>query len=182
MKIAITGHSAGIGQALSNIYQNQGHEIIGLSRRIGYNIRNLSKILHMIEPCDVLINNAQTGFAQTELLFAIFEKWQHDQSKLIINISTMMTSSPYSTIPELGMDLYRIQKLALEEAHRQLYFKNGPRMILVKPGSVATQPDQNFPEYADVNEWAKTLVELLDTVKPNLKITEISLGPNYYES
>lgn len=182
MKIAITGHSAGIGEALSNIYQSQGHEVIGLSRRNGYNIRNLSKILYQIEPCDVLINNAQVGFAQTELLFAVYEKWQNDKNKLIINISTMMTSFPYSPIDGLGMDLYRIQKLALEEAHRQLYFKNGPRMILVKPGGVATQPGQTFPNYADVNEWANTLVNLLDIIKPNLKITEISLGPVSNES
>ena len=29
MKIAITGHTAGIGQALALIYQLQGHEIVG---------------------------------------------------------------------------------------------------------------------------------------------------------
>ena len=37
MKIAVTGHSAGIGQALARIYEKQDHEVIGLSRqRIQY--------------------------------------------------------------------------------------------------------------------------------------------------
>ena len=56
MKIAITGHSAGIGQALSMIYTIQDHEVIGLSRRNGYNIRSIPKVAGMIEPCDVFIN------------------------------------------------------------------------------------------------------------------------------
>lgn len=42
MKIAITGHTAGIGQALAKAYE--GHEIIGLSKRDGNNIRNVAKI------------------------------------------------------------------------------------------------------------------------------------------
>ena len=58
MKIAITGHSAGIGQALAKIYTEQGHDIVGLSRRTGYNIRSIPKVATMIEPCDVFINNA----------------------------------------------------------------------------------------------------------------------------
>jgi short-subunit dehydrogenase len=73
MKIAITGHTAGIGQALAEIYSSNGHEIVGLSRRNGYNIRSTSKVVSMIEPCDIFINNAQVGFAQTELLFAVYK-------------------------------------------------------------------------------------------------------------
>ena len=32
MKIAITGHTAGIGKALAEQYSNRGHEIVGLSK------------------------------------------------------------------------------------------------------------------------------------------------------
>ena len=64
MKIAITGHTAGIGQALAEAYY--GNEIVGLSKREGNNIRNTLKIADAIEPCDMFINNAQAGFAQTE--------------------------------------------------------------------------------------------------------------------
>ena len=71
MKIAITGHTAGIGQALAKQYADRGHEIVGLSKREGHNIRVIPKIADLIEPCDVFINNAQAGYAQTELLFEI---------------------------------------------------------------------------------------------------------------
>ena len=81
MKIAITGHSAGIGQALAKIFEAQGHEIIGLSRRNGYNIRSLPKVASMIESCDMFVNNAQVGYAQTELLFEVWRRWQGQQKR-----------------------------------------------------------------------------------------------------
>ena len=93
MKIAITGHSAGIGQALAETYY--GHEIVGISRRDGNNIRNIPKIADLIEPCDLFINNAQSGFAQTELLFEVHRRWA-DTQKHIMVISTMMTQQPVS--------------------------------------------------------------------------------------
>jgi nucleoside-diphosphate-sugar epimerase len=49
MKIAITGHTAGIGKALAEIYANKGHEIVGLSRRNGYNIRSTTKIKGILD-------------------------------------------------------------------------------------------------------------------------------------
>ena len=51
-------------------------------------------------------------------------------------------------------------------------------MTLVKPGSVATQPGQAQPEYADVYSWATALVKILN-VDPSLHVFEIALGPNY---
>jgi NAD(P)-dependent dehydrogenase (short-subunit alcohol dehydrogenase family) len=178
--IAITGHSAGIGQALANIYQQKGHNIIGLSRRNGYNIRSIPKIVSQIKDADIFINNAQAGFAQTELLFALYQEWQGKANKLIINISTMMTAEPLSPLPGLDMTEYYVQKIALEEATKQLrYYRNWPKLCLVKPGAVATQPGQTSPRpYADVDTWAQKLVELLEC-GADLEIAEISLGVNY---
>jgi len=178
MKIAITGHSAGIGQALSKVYQERGHEIVGLSRRNGHNIRSIPKILKHIQECDMLINNAQSGYGQVELLFAVWEMWQGKHDKIIMNISTMMTLDPISVIDGLEYDAYRIQKLALEEAFSQLKNRNGPRLLLVKPGAIATQPNQSEPKYANVDEWASALINCLESVGHKLLITEISLGVN----
>lgn len=161
MKIAITGHSAGIGQALASIYQAQGHEIVGLSRRNGYNIRSVPKVADMIKHCDVFINNAQVGFAQTELLWEVWGRWQ-GQQKTIVNISTQMTD--HEVAPTLDLDQYLIQKKALELAHRQCIQRSmWPQMILVRPGMIATQPGWGPPEYQDVDQWAQELVKSLDT-------------------
>lgn len=180
MKIAITGHSAGIGQALSKKFEEDGHEVIGLSRRNGYNIRSLPKIVAKIESCDVLINNAQAGFAQTELLFEIYKQWQGIKNKKIINISTCMTLFPVSTLPGIDMMLYRVQKIALEEAHRQLlHLQEWPKLILVRPGAVATQPNQTSPRpYADVNEWAMQVYKILN-LSDDIEVYEFSIGVNY---
>lgn len=162
MKIAITGHTAGIGQALAEEYY--GHEIVGLSTREGNNIRNTLKVAGLIEPCDVFINNAQAGFAQTELLFEMHRRWINTNKHIIV-ISTMMTQHPVSVLAD--MDEYRIQKVALEQAVHQLRYKNpaGPAITLVRPGRVENP-----------TEWARTLVKLFATANANgLVIPDISL-------
>ena len=177
MKIAITGHTAGIGQALAKIYESQGHEVVGLSKREGNNIRNTFKICDQIESCDFFINNAQAGYAQTELLFEMASRWQHTRKHIMV-VSTMMTQDPISPLPGLDMDQYRIQKLSLEQAVNQLRARKlGIRFTIVRPGMVATQPEHTVPPAADVNVWAQTLVHILDTAdKNNLRIPEINLG------
>tara|TARA_R110000824_G_scaffold41644_4_gene123689 strand:+ start:1826 stop:2380 length:555 start_codon:yes stop_codon:yes gene_type:complete len=181
MKIAITGHSAGIGQALAKVYKSKGHEIIGLSKRNGYNIRNLRKIVPMIEPCDMFISNAQEGYAQTELLFDVYEAWRGQSGKKIIIISTQMTSFPISVIPGHDMTKYHHQKVTLEEAYKQLLNnKDWPKLILIKPGAVGTQPNQQTPyPYADVDSWAQTVVNILECAGPDMEVTELTLGVNY---
>ena len=178
MKIAVTGHTSGIGQALSTIYRSHGHEIVGLSRREGNNIKNVPAIAAQIEPCDLFINNAQAGYAQTELLFEIAKRWQ-GTGKHIFVISTMMTQDPVSVLPELEMDHYRIQKIALEEAvyqirNRQLDIK----ITIIRPGNVATSLDKKVPPASDVNVWAQTLIDIFAMADSrNLRIRDISLGP-----
>jgi len=153
MKIAITGHSAGIGQALAKVCEAQGHEIVGLSRRNGYNIRSLPKIAGMIESCDVFINNAQVGYAQTELLFEIWRRWK-GQQKYIVNIGTAMTDLVLP--PKEEWDEYIIQKKALDLSTQLLEQRSEwPRLLLVRPGAIATQPGQQPPDYMDVGEYAQ---------------------------
>jgi nucleoside-diphosphate-sugar epimerase len=178
MRIAITGHTAGIGQALANEYALAGHDIVGLSRREGNNIRNVPKICDLIESCDMFINNAQAGYSQTEILFEMAQRWQGTKKHIVV-ISTMMTQDPISVLPGLDMDQYRIQKVALETAVNQIRHRRlGLKLSIVRPGYVATQPGQESPPAADVNVWAKTLVTLLNIAQQNsLSIPDISLGP-----
>jgi NADP-dependent 3-hydroxy acid dehydrogenase YdfG len=178
MKIAITGHTAGIGQALAKQYSDRGHEIVGLSKRNGHNIRAIPKIADLIEPCDVFINNAQAGYAQTELLFEMVKRWEGTRKHIIV-ISTIMTQDPVSVLPGLDMLAYHQQKVTLEEMVKQLrYQRLGVKIIIVRPGNIATSLDKTVPPAADVNNWARTLLDLLDMAKNNnLTIPEISLGP-----
>jgi NADP-dependent 3-hydroxy acid dehydrogenase YdfG len=178
MKIAITGHTAGIGQALSKFYSQQGHVIVGLSRRDGNNIRNIPKIADQIEPCDMFVNNAQAGYAQTELLFEMAQRWTGTKKHIVV-ISTQMTQEPVSVLPGLEMDQYRIQKVALEESVKQIRNRRLQiKLTTVRPGNIATSADKTVPPSADVDNWAQTLIEIFQTAeKNNLRIADISLGP-----
>jgi nucleoside-diphosphate-sugar epimerase len=157
MKIAITGGTAGIGLALAKQFEANGHEVIPLSRRNGFNIRSLPKIAAVIEPCDMFVNNAQVGFAQTELLFEIWHLWE-GQQKTIVNISTQMTDMQVP--PKREWDEYLIQKKALELAEKLLIERNAwPRQIMIRPGAIATQPGQAPPEYMNADEYAQGVHE-----------------------
>jgi len=180
MKIAITGHKHGIGKALTTVLTDRGHEIIGISRSDGENIRRTVHTTNLIVPCDMFINNAQTAFAQTELLYSVWEKWQ-TQKKYIWNISTAMTEEPVNSPPvhpgtatDIELNAYRVQKLALEEASKQLRYKSDwPKISIIRPGKVET--NENNKGGFNVDEWAKALIDIY-LIHPNIHITELSLG------
>lgn len=157
MKIAITGGTAGIGLALAKQFEANGHEVIPLSRRNGYNIRSMPKIAAVIDSCDMFVNNAQVGFAQTELLFEIWRRWR-GQNKYIVNVGTQMTDMFLP--PKEEWDEYIIQKKSLDLATQLLEQRSEwPRLLLVRPGMIATQPGQMPPQYMDVNEYAQGVTE-----------------------
>ena len=179
MKIAITGHTAGIGKSFAKQLAQRGHSIIGISRRDGENIRRVPHTASLIEPCDLFINNAQTEYYQTELLYEVWSRWQ-GQEKYIWNISTMMTESPINSQPDgqndLTMSQYRNQKLALEEASRQLRFKKSlPQISVIRPGGVATQKHFDNTKKANVDVWVKSVIDTF-CHNNNIIISEISIG------
>lgn len=180
MKIAITGHTAGIGKALSKILKFRGHEIIGISRRSGENIRRIEHTANLIEGCEMFINNAQTQYAQTELLYAVWKKWRGQQGKYIWNISTQMTEQPINSTPDgqedISMSAYRNQKIALEEASRQLRYKDSwPEISIIRPGGVATQQKFDNTKKANVDQWAQNIIDIF-SLNENINISEISVG------
>ena len=179
MKIAITGHTAGIGKAFAEQLSQRGHSVVGISRREGENIRRIQHTASLIEPCDLFINNAQTGYAQTELLYEVWRRWK-GKEKYIWNISTMMTEEPINSKPDgqddLVMSQYRNQKLALEEASRQLRFKNSwPKISVIRPGGVATQEQYDNSRKADVKLWVKSIIDIVSH-NDNIYVSEISVG------
>jgi NAD(P)-dependent dehydrogenase (short-subunit alcohol dehydrogenase family) len=173
MKIAITGGTAGIGQALGNLYEQDGHEVVRLSRRTGHNIRVTPKTADAIESCDVFINNAQVGFAQTELLFEMSRRWK-GTGKRIISIGTMMTMEPTCTMQ--GMSEYYVQKTALDAAVRELRAQRlGIYFVMVRPGNIATSADKTVPPATDLTEWSQCVYNILEH-SGNIIVPEINIG------
>ena len=145
MRIAITGHKKGIGKSFAQQLSAKGHEIVGISRSDGENIRRTAHTASIIESCDMFINNAISMYAQTELLFEVWHRWQEDKEvHHIWNISTRVCENTEDQqIDGLSMResmQYRNQKMALELAHKQLNAQaSNIKMELIRPGLINTQ-------------------------------------------
>lgn len=163
MKIAITGHKRGIGEEFAKQLTAMGHDIVGISRSDGENIRRTVHTASIIEPCDMFINNAISMYAQTELLFEVWHRWQRsEETHYIWNISTRVCEwSKDRQIDGLTMRQsleYRNQKLTLETAHTQLEAQpSNIKMTLIRPGSVATQPF-SAPDATPADEYVKQVL------------------------
>ena len=169
MKITITGHRKGIGKAFAEQLSARGHEIVGISRSDGENIRRTAHTAGLIEPCDMLINNAISMYAQTELLFEVWHRWQPSKKvHYIWNISTKMCERDHD-IDIHGITLresmqYRNQKMALELAHHQLNFQpSNTKMELIRPGNVRTQSFSD-PDAITAEDYVKQVLAHQDTV------------------
>lgn len=93
MKIALTGHTKGIGAETLKLLEAQGHEVVGFSRTNGYNVMRPKNIVKNALDCDVLINNAWMPDAQPRLMYLMYEEWA-TQPKHIINISSTAGDYP----------------------------------------------------------------------------------------
>ncbi len=169
MKIAITGHKKGIGRAFEEQLTARGHHIVGISRSDGENIRRVAHTASLIEPCDMLINNAISFYAQTELLFEVWHRWQNiKETHYIWNISTKLCELDHD-IDINGLTLresmqYRNQKMSLELAHHQLNFQpSNIRMSLIRPGDVRTQSWSN-PDSISAGDYVEKVLDGQDVV------------------
>lgn len=136
MKIAVTGHTKGIGKAIADLYKDQETTVIGFSRSNGYDISSaetINKIITQSIDCDVFINNAYHDFAQCDLLEGIFDKWKDDSNKTIVNI---ISRAKYG----LGKaKFYGQTKIELyTKAKKMMFSDKRCRIININPGYVRT--------------------------------------------
>jgi hypothetical protein len=112
-KYAITGHTAGIGQAL---FDKLSPNCIGFSRSAGYDITNRNdrqRIIRESSECDIFINNATDDMGQTLLLIELFNKWK-DTDKVIINVGSRIAEVPHA-VARYELLEYQAEKLILKE-------------------------------------------------------------------
>ena len=93
MKIAITGHSSGIGSSLESILSlTTNYEIRGYSKSNGWNIAQDDGELIIQELIDydpdVLFNNAYYPKIQNKICETLYTKWS-DKDKIIINTGSI---------------------------------------------------------------------------------------------
>lgn len=188
MKIGITGHTRGIGKAISEYFTNSGHEVLGFSRSNGYDLTNDDQknlALKEILNCDIFVNNAFVSFKDPihhkshvpiELLFSVHKEWQNNKNKRIIVIGSIASSM----VGSIGYDYggYQIHKYAIDRtcwllSQSSLY----PHIHLIKPGRVDTDLARNRAspklDTTDVAEVVRFCVENSDRIY----IKEIAFNP-----
>lgn len=148
MKIAITGHTKGIGLATSTLLRSQGHDVEGFSRHNGWdftdkNTRDEFIDLLIEDDYDCFINNAyphkfyqsMEGYFQVELLNQAWLAWEKKEDKKIICIGAATSDSNKNYFHP-----YTIHKKALDDTCRQLRSTRAwPHIINIKPTYVDTQ-------------------------------------------
>ena len=148
MKIAITGHSRGIGKSLFDSLSKE-HECAGFSRSNGFDIsQQQDSIVQEVINNDVFVNNAYQGMEQVNILNKVWKFWSRDPNKTIVNISSL------SKYPGLSNNAsgYSAHKAALSHQAFILMFKDNTRkcrMINVNPGYVKT--DMNVSAHGKAN-------------------------------
>jgi short-subunit dehydrogenase len=158
-RIAITGHTKGIGEQLWNRLEDRGFELKGFSRSNGYNLLKTStckKVVREVKEwnADVFINNAYVPDNQVRLLYLMYEQWQ-DRPRLIVNLSATSSDS-ITNFSQMGYNPdwtpYVSDKARLDWASLQLanmYKKGKCRVSLVKPGFVDTDSTAMFKDFAE---------------------------------
>jgi short-subunit dehydrogenase len=88
-KIAIVGHTRGIGKAIADLYKKKKYEVIGMSRSNGFDIiHDQEKIIENIEGCHLVVLNAHADRGQLNLLKRIYGLYAFDKMKVAVITST----------------------------------------------------------------------------------------------
>jgi hypothetical protein len=139
MKIAITGHTSGLGKAIYSHFNNIGHEIIGLSRSNGFNIsEHLQEITDIVKTCDLFFNNAHDGIAQCDLIKTLFK------DTMIVTSGSMGADYWQSGNP------YYVAKFQIEKTHKDYRRQTSMAMLLLKMGYLENYINRNPIPYKQV--------------------------------
>jgi hypothetical protein len=166
MKIGITGHTRGVGQAFFNHFQS--HTVIGFSKSNGYDISDPTsriKILDRVKDLDMFINNAYNNYddSQLRLLEVVYNLWQ-GTDKIIVNISSRYTTGP--------------EKYCKDKEQQDIFCKSKeftlPYIINLKPGLIDTDRVKHIP---GKRLSTKEVVDVLNfALNSSCKIHTITFG------
>ena len=174
MKVAITGHTQGLGKAIFDELARRSYQVRGYSRSNNWDIMSLeirNKILEETFDFDVFINNAYCPVAQFELLKSVVAHWQGTK-KLIVNVGS---KSIYAdVVPDFMQDYVKDKQQQLEFINsRRLQAR--PHILNVTLGLVDTQMSKNLlAEKLDVADVASTLINLIE-IKDQIYVQDLML-------
>ena len=174
MKVAITGHTAGIGEAIHNFFKLKEYECIGFSKRNGFNINdpeNRKQIIELSKDASIFVNCAYSNFnnSQLEILKAIINEYQ-GQEKTIINISSRITDLDTPAI----FEPYKKTKQDIDNLCKIQRFK--PWVINLKPGLTNTNRVFGIQGNKMSTESIVQIIDFILNNQKNFKVSTITFG------
>ena len=189
MKIAVTGHTSGIGKSIYELLIKQGHDVTGFSRQTGFDLlelkhdkpnkQKMAKFIKSIKDYDIFINNACYEFMQVEILYELFEVWRK-VDKTIINIGSVSGDKSKGEPHE-----YQIHKVALDKACQQLETMGKCKVVNIRPGWVDTPAIAEFKKYIGIGirplepDYIAEVVSQIINLPRHIHIKSISIEPWY---
>ena len=200
MKIAITGHSSGIGSSLESILSlTTNYEIRGYSKSNGWNIAQDDGELIIQELIDydpdVLFNNAYYPNIQNKICETLYTKWS-DKDKIIINtgsISVYLSEMLGDDESDYINDKKRMSEFCIRSSFNYPW-NNRSRVYNISFGFVNTPlvtnttKQINKDNMIDTDEAAHMLIELMEN-KPyhiveqviNCNFTDVNEMQNHFQ-
>ena len=166
-KIAIIGHTRGIGKAIADLYRKKKYTVVGLSSSNGYDLQcSQVEIMEQLDDCRLIVLNAYVGRGQMTLLKRIYGKYLFEDKKVVVITSTSGTP--------IGADeeLYNAEYVDYCKNKKTLigYIEELQQELLNKPLSVYDV----CPDVVDT-DMTKGLWEDL----PKLKAAEVAEAVRY---
>jgi NAD(P)-dependent dehydrogenase (short-subunit alcohol dehydrogenase family) len=166
-KIAIIGHTRGIGKAIADLYRKKKYTVVGLSSSNGYDLQcSQVEIMEQLDDCRLIVLNAYVGRGQMTLLKRIYGKYLFEDKKVVVITST--SGTPIGADEELYnaeyMDYCKNKKTLIG------YIEELQQELLNKPLSVYDV----CPDVVDT-DMTKGLWEDL----PKLKAVEVAEAVRY---
>lgn len=183
-KIALTGHSKGIGKATYDLLQSKGYAVEGFSRSNGWDFTKSEDREEFVKQLktgnyDCFINNAyphkyyqhMEGFFQVELLNEAWLVWEREADKTIIVIGNHNSDNGKKYYHP-----YSIHKRALDETCVQLRgTRHWPHIINIKPSYVDTQVIDHLNNVAKLSP-SQVAELILWSIESPVKVYDLSFG------
>tara|TARA_B100001778_G_scaffold110137_2_gene90134 strand:+ start:3842 stop:4501 length:660 start_codon:yes stop_codon:yes gene_type:complete len=178
-KVAVTGHTSGIGKEIYDYCMFHGAEVRGYSRSNGFNLSDsdgdhiINNILHW--DADIFFNHAWVPRIQNKLLKILHTQWKSRDNKVIINTGS---ATCYFSI---GADIYESDKAELRDyciasAHDYPY-KNKCRIHNVSMGWTNSGILDGVEDKEDFISPYEAALILINLVQPqNYVVSEICVN------
>lgn len=161
MKIIITGHTAGLGLALYNYFNQQGHQVKGYSRSTGHTLPDaFEEIITAAKNSDLFVNNVYAGNIQSRFIEQLYQ-----------NVSIISIGSMAADFPQLNTE-YQKLKLLVEQTHTKFNRLTDKSLLLIKSGYLENYPN-NYPiQYQEI-------VDAVDYWIKHPRVSQITLDNDF---